>query len=441
MFKKRKYLLLISLPILAGILALGLIVATLPTMRERLAYRYDQISTRLFYFFSPPEKAVFRPQEQQGTAVAYTLTAAALLTPTRIPETLTPTGISSATPTQSPTPLPISVSLEGVRYMDQHGLWNYCAPANLAMLLSYWGWGGSRLDTGKWLKPFDDDLNVMPYEMADYVSSNTNFGSVVRSGGTLNLLKTLLASGYPVLIEKGTSIRETSTGRTSWMGHYAVLTGYDDTKSEFLSKDSYYSPPDYPNPYPVPFNKLEAEWRSFNYVFVVVYPKEKESQVLAVLGDWASPDKAEQIAADRAAQESATLEGNERFFAMYNRGTSLVRLQDYNGAASSFDQAFQYYETLPEETRPFRIVWYQTGPYFAYYFTGRYQDVINLATTTLDAMHKPYLEESYYWRARAESALGDQENAIKDLCFSLQYHPNFPPSMDEMQRMGLTSCP
>jgi hypothetical protein len=38
------------------------------------------------------------------------------------------------------------------------------------MALSYWGWDGDRMDAGKWLKPFDEDLNVMPYEMASYAA-------------------------------------------------------------------------------------------------------------------------------------------------------------------------------------------------------------------------------------------------------------------------------
>ena len=109
-------------------------------------------------------------------------------------------------PPATPTPLPVSVSLDGVRYMDQHGLWNYCAPSNLAMALSYWGWEGDRLDTGQYLKPFEEDKNVMPYEMVNYVEEMTNLSVVVRSGGTLDLLKLLIANGYPVLVEKGAMI-------------------------------------------------------------------------------------------------------------------------------------------------------------------------------------------------------------------------------------------
>ena len=39
---------------------------------------------------------------------------------------------------------------------------------------------------------------------------------------------------------------------------------------------------------------------------------------------------------------------------------------------------------IEKQTVLIRMMWYQTGPYFAYYYSARYQDVINLANTTLN---------------------------------------------------------
>jgi hypothetical protein len=39
----------------------------------------------------------------------------------------------------------------------------------------------------------------------------------------------MIASGFPVLIEKGSYMQEVS-GRLSWMGHYNIVNGYDDEK-------------------------------------------------------------------------------------------------------------------------------------------------------------------------------------------------------------------
>ena len=83
-------------------------------------------------------------------------------------------------------------------------------------------------------------------------------------------------------------------------------------------------------------------------------------------------------------------------------------------------------------------MWYQTGPYWAYYYSGRYQDVIELAGTTLDAMSEPVLEESYYWRALSREALGDIQGAVKDLRSALKFHPGFEPALTRLEQLGIT---
>ncbi len=114
-----------------------------------------------------------------------------------------------------------------------------------------------------------------------------------------------------------------------------------------------------------------------------------------------------------------------------------MQLQEYASAAAAYDEAFALYPAIPEKERPWRMMWYQTGPYQAYYYTGRYQDVINLSTTALDAMSEPVLEESYYWRAWAREALGDNKGAIKDLRSALNFHPGFEPVLTQLQQLGV----
>lgn len=52
-------------------------------------------------------------------------------------------------------------------------------------------------------------------------------------------------------------------------------------------------------------------------------------------------------------------------------------------AAVAYDQAFAVYEQLPTDQR-WRVFWYQTGIYFAYFNTARYRDVLDLANYVLD---------------------------------------------------------
>ena len=408
---------------------LVIILFSVPSLREKILWRVDQWKIQVDYALNPPEAVVFVPGSDQVLTtpippIEPTKTQQALPTATQKENLATPTI------TLEPTALPSSITLDGITYQDQHGLWNYCAPANLAMQLSYWGWEGDRMDTGKILKPFEKDKNVMLYEMANFVIDHTELEAITRSGGTISLLKKLIANGFPVLVEKGVYIRDVN-GKISWMGHYAVLNGYDDEQEHFLTQDSYFQPD-----FPVSYDDLLSQWRSFNYIFLVVFPSDQQAEVLSLLGEYGDDRNADQIAYANANLEITSNLGNDLFFAWFNRGTSMVQLQDYAGAAEAYDQAFQIYSQLPEKDRPWRMMWYQTGPYFAYYYTGRYQDVINLATLTIDTATEPYLEESFYWRAQANIAIGNTQIAINDLNKSLEYHPGFVPSVELLKQLG-----
>lgn len=312
--------------------------------------------------------------------------------------------------------------------LHQFQMWNNCGPANLSMALSFWGWKGDQRDTAAVLKPNQRDKNVMPYEMEAFVEDQTDLEAVVRVGGDLQILKAFIASGFPVVVEKGFE----GTGFDGWMGHYEVLSGYDDTAGVFYAQDSYKGPD-----YPVSYEDMLSQWRAFNYTYLVIYPPDRRQEVLSLLGLQAYDNFNNHHAEQKAVEDAARLEGRDLFFALFNQGVNRVALQDYSGAAAAYDAAFANYELIPVESRPWRMMWYQTGPYRAYYYTGRYLDVVNLATQTLDAMSEPILEESYYWRALALLALGDPEVAIQDLQECLKVHEGFQPCVDELAKQGI----
>ena len=86
------------------------------------------------------------------------------------------------------------------------------------------------------------------------------------------------------------------------------------------------------------------------------------------------------------------------------------------------------------------MTWYQTGPYFAYYYSARYQDVINLANTTLkDTASKTErtLEESLLWRGRAYYLAGNPKAAVDDYRAALRIHANWAPAVQALQELGL----
>ena len=434
--------------ILPAILLLGVGIYFIPPVHSRLAWRLENLRTRIIYFFNPPSEAVFQPAQQVDLTSIYLTTRAQYLA------TLTPRATSTthpgptARPTLSPTALPKTISLPGVVYVDQHGRWNYCGPANLTMALNFWGWKGDRDDVAIVVKPgssnqnksFIDrgfpDKNVMPYEMVDFVNEETEYQALMRYGGNENLIKSLIAAGFPVIAEKGYYERD-YTGKIDWLGHYLFTTGYDDGKGGFIVQDAWLEPgKNLQNKYET---YLEG-WRSFNYLFMVVYPPEKEAEVMALLGPWTDSNWAYAHALEIAESEIQTVEGNDLFFAWFNKGTSHVLMQQYADAATAYDQAFAIYSVLDQSThnRPFRMMWYQTGPYFAYYYSGRYQDVINLTDTTLnDTVAEPTLEESLYWRGRAQSRVGNNQAAINDYRAALDVHVGWLPAIQALQELGL----
>ena len=445
-------------PFLFFILAAVIVVCVglFTPLRDRIVFHLDDLKSRLFYMRSDPSETLFVPKEQSDTAIqtqmaafaaVETGTAAALTetaptatpvtpTPTEAAETDVPTQTLEPTPTRestaTPEPLPESYFITGVKYEDQHGIWNYCAPTNLSMAMTYWGWQGERRTIGPVVKPREKDKNVMFYELEEYVSEHSDLRSVVRPGGTAELLKRLIVKDYPVLIEKGSFMQEVS-GALSWMGHYNVVTGYDDAAAEWTVQDSYYTPN-----YKVSYETMEQEWQSFNHQFMVVYPGDHEAKVYSILGPYTNGNWANQNALKMAdAQIAAAETPEEYFYAYFNRGSSQVELSDFYGAAQSYDMAYNtFYPDIENNRRPYRIVWYQTGPYYAYYYSGRYYDVISLAETALASTAEPFLEEAHYWRAMAYNALGEIEKAHEDLDTCLQLHPGFTACEGLLYELG-----
>jgi hypothetical protein len=432
-----------------------LVIALIPPIRNRLATQYELLRTRVVYFFNPPSEAVFQPSGETDdpltveTAIG-TVRAEMLLTLTpEIKATSTPKAGPTAKPTITPTPVPDSVILPGVIYVDQHGRWNYCGPANLTMALNFWGWSGNRDDVAKVIKPGSPDTkltfierglpdkNVMPYELVDFVNTQTTeYRALYRHGGDMDPLKRLIAAGFPVIVEKGYYERD-YTGKIDWLGHYLFTTGYDDAKGGFIVQDAYLKPgKDLLSKY----EEYEDGWRSFNYLFMVIYPAEQEEEVLGILGPWADETWAATHALELASKNIAELEENDLFFAYFNKGTSHVLLNQYSDAAIAYDQAFSQYSKwdVNKGNRPFRMMWYQTGPYFAYYYSARYQDVIDLATTTLTkTISKPTLEESLLWRGRAYYMIGNTNAAIADYRAALQVHTDWYPAVQALQELGI----
>jgi tetratricopeptide (TPR) repeat protein len=377
------------------------------------------------------------PTPLRGAPAALTTTptvtplsgAQAALTPAS-PETAQPsasplasaTVAPSATPSPvppTPTPIPTQFSITDITHVYQK--FNNCGPASLTEELTYWGWKGTQADAALVLKPKQDDKNVSPAELYAFLLTQ-GYDAYIRMGGNMDLLKRFIAAGYPPLVEKGFDVPD-----KGWMGHYGVISAYDDKLGVFTIQDTYLGPN-----IKMTYAEFERNWRAFNFIYLIVFPAgtERDAEVVSLLGEMADLDHSYRVALAHAQAEAPQLSGQAAAFAWFNVGTSLTYLQDYNGAVAAYDQARKI-------GLPYRMLWYQFGPYRSYYLTGRYRDVVDLAKFAIDSANIPAIEESYYWRGMAEQALGQREPAIADYREAFNWHPGFALAKEALAALGV----
>jgi tetratricopeptide (TPR) repeat protein len=249
------------------------------------------------------------------------------------------------------------------------------------MALSYYGWEGDQRRAAAFLKPDQEDRNVGPNEMVTYVQQQ-GLGVVLRYGGNVDLIRELLLAGFPVLVEKGF---DPEPDRLGWMGHYLLITGYNEFEGAFIAMDSYLGP-NQNEPYP----RFDDYWKHFNRAYLVIYRPEQEGELATVLGDDMDP-----VVNAWNTLAIAIAEVNDDpadAFAWFNLGTSYAQVGYYDDAAASFDQARLV-------GLPWRMLWYQFGPYDVYYRVGRYDDVLALAGATLETTLD--VEETFYYQGMA----------------------------------------
>ena len=338
----------------------------------------------------------------------------ATLEPTPLPSlpSATPDLGPTFTPLVQPTaiPAPPSARLSNIRYEEQG--WNNCGPTTMTMALSYYGYSEKQYAAARWMKPHTEDKNVSPWQMVRFVHENTGLKALYRYGGTIDLLKRLIAAGFPVVIEKGFQ-----PAGEDWMGHYLLLMGYDDAQQRFLAYDSYLGHGN-GNGLPHPYSVLDENWRHFNRVFIVVYEPSREMALREVLGDYADRCMAIRLRWKRRAPKRPA---TPTTMGLVQHGDVLHPVERLPNAEVAYDQAFQL-------QLPWRMLWYQFGPYEAYFNVGRYDDVLTLAEANRNIT--PYVEETYYWKGVVYAAQGNTQSALQELDRALFYNRNFIPAQE-----------
>lgn len=328
------------------------------------------------------------------------------------PVTVTGSTFSDTLPTPTVaavdlTPIADTTQLNGLAHQWQ--TWNNCGPATVTMHMSYFGRSETQVDAAKFLKPNKDDKNVSPYELAAYARS-VGMEAIVRQGGTVEQLKQFLSNDLPVLAE--TWLVHDGDG----LGHYRLVTGYNDEADQFSTYDSLNGPN-----YKVSYDQFDSDWRVFNRLYIVIYPPDQADTVSAIIGN----DIDDQMLYERLV-ETARAEGEAEpgdAIAYFNLGDALTRLGRYEEAVEAFDRARQI-------GLHWRRLWYQFTPFEAYFAVGRYQDVLDLAKATLASTGG--LEEPYYYQGLALQVT-DQPGAEAAFQAALAYNPNFELAREALE--------
>lgn len=328
-------------------------------------------------------------------------------------DTLIATGGNTAAVSYSPAAL-----LTGITYAKQ--TWNNCGPANATMALSYFGWQNTQDYAAQFLKPGGrEDNNVSAAEIERFINEQSQVKAIYRMGGTLDLLKALLSNNIPVIIETGYYLEG-----SDWLGHYQTLIGYDDSLAQFIVNDSNIGPNHIET-----YSYLDQKWQHFNRTFIAIYLPQDEEKVARILGDRMDPVQAAQIAFDTA-QAEARLDPTNAF-AWFNMGTSLVGMGDYQLAAAAYDKALALGEL------PWRMLWYQPGPFEAYYNAGFYTDVVSLAGSNLSNNGR-LVEETHYWLGMALAAEGKSQDAQSAFRQALRLNPQYEAAQLALDNLNRT---
>lgn len=288
---------------------------------------------------------------------------------------------------------------------------NNCGPAALTMYLRFYGWDGDQETITQVIKPYLEDRNVNVEELAYYVRNYTGWLNILyRVGGDLDTVKKLNAAGIPVMVEESMYFEEPYwSGDDLWAAHYQLITGYDDGTQTITGQDSFRGADQ-----SVPYSQFDQSWQSFNRVYIVIYPPDKEYAVKAILGDQWDEQTNRTHALDVAQRETETDPNNA--YTWFNLGTNLAYFDRYIEATDAYDRAREI--GLPQ-----RMLRYQFGPFIAYFHSGQIDDLLTLTEYALEVT--PNSEEALLWHGWALYRSAKTNEAVENFQSALEKNPNY----------------
>lgn len=337
-----------------------------------------------------------------------------------VSEVTQPPGIS-ATPLPSAdhvilkTP-PQSYTLAPSRFIAQS--FNNCGPATLSMVMSMFGTNIDQETLADRMRPFHnpqggvDDKSIFAPEFVMY-GKEYGFESLERPNGDIALLKQFIANDIPVVVRTWLHPNED-------IGHFRIVRGYDDTTQTILQDDSYEGPNRI-----YAYDTFLSMWQPFNYGYILVYPKEKQAVVDAILREEKDPTVAYENSITRAQEEKKT--APSAFYPTFNIATAKYHLGKY-------DETIANYEAVASQLPP-RMLWYQLEPILAYQKQGMDETVLQLTDRILNNGNPAY-SELYQMRGEVYQKQGNREAARDAFEKARYYNKNYLPAQQALAELG-----
>ncbi len=339
----------------------------------------------------------------------------------RLPEKKTETIIPSARPIVSPTQhitsvtptlLPANKILQNNYHVYQS--FNNCGPAALSMTLSYYGHAVSQEDLGRQMRPYqnqlgdNDDKSVTLDELAEE-SKKYNLVPFHRPAGNINLLKTFIAQGFPVITRTLLTTHED-------IGHYRIIKGYDDSTKQLIQDDSLQG-----SNLSYSYDEFNQLWKYFNYEYLVLVPTEQIAVLKHILGKYIDEKQAWEDAEKNAAEILKVDPSN--IAAGFNRAIALYHLGQYSESLNQFEQI--------ENRLPFRTLWYQIEPIQAYMHAGNTDRVLMMTDAILSNQNRAF-SELYLLRGNVYEQRGQIDMARTEYEKAIFYNTNLQKARDAL---------
>lgn len=298
------------------------------------------------------------------------------------------------------------VELPSAKWVPQ--TFNNCGPATVSMLLQYFGYSVGQNITKAVLRTNPTDSNVFAYEIGDYLRSEYDIQSKLLFNGDLQMIKTLLANGFYIMVEDWLHPYED-------IGHNLIIRGYDDGQGVLITDDSFVGVGT-----KYKYDVFDAgQWKPFNREYLPVYKAEMEPLLRAIVGD----DWDEKTMYERSVKtnQAAVIKDPNDMYSWFNLGTSYYGLGRYTEARDAF-----------EKSRgigwPRRMLWYQYQPVQTYNKLGEYEKALELVR--LGLVNNDSYPELHFESAVAYKGLGDLAKARVEKDKAVQLAPKWQPAQD-----------